>query len=273
MHGTKYLILSLALCALSESCQGQKPAVSPSNDTPEETITNMVDTTTNLFTIDYLTGKYEPAEHPDFVLIPKQYADEEGRYLRKDALADFIRMHDAAVLDGVHLIIKSATRNFKNQKRIWENKWTGKTILEDNVNAATDIATDIDRAKKILEYSSMPGSSRHHWGTDIDLNAFTNEWFDAGDGKKIYTWLLAHGHEYGFCQPYTAKGPERMTGYFEERWHWSYMPISKQLTALAQSSLTDDMITGFLGSNTAKDIQVVNNYVLGINPACIATQK
>ncbi len=64
----------------------------------------------------------------------------------------------------------------------------------------------------------MPGA-RHHWGTDFDLNALNNAYFNTKDGKRIYDWLTQHAAEFGFCQPYTAKGgPDgRPIGYEEEK--------------------------------------------------------
>ena len=111
-----------------------------------------------------------------------------------------------------------------------------------------------------------PATSRHHWGTDMDLINLTNEYFDAGEGEKAYKWLVAHAAGYGFCQPYTAGRP---AGYQEERWHWSYLPLAQPLTAFARQHLKDDMIGGFAGSETAKAISIVDNYVLGINQACL----
>ena len=46
------------------------------------------------------------------------------------------------------------------------------------------------------------------------------------------------------------------------------MPLSKDLTEYAAGYLTDDMITGFLGAEVAPEIEVVKNYVLGINGRC-----
>lgn len=114
----------------------------------------------------------------------------------------------------------------------------------------------------------MPGTSRHHWGTDVDFNNFNNNWFEKGEGLKLFTWLENHAHEYGFCRPYTAKDTERPQGYNEEKWHWSYTPISNELTALAEAHLTDSMIKGFKGSEVAPALEVVKNYVLGINHGC-----
>jgi LAS superfamily LD-carboxypeptidase LdcB len=218
---------------------------------------------------EYLMGKFNPAEHPDFVEIDIQYADRSGQYLRKEVMKAFIQMYRDAKKEGITLQIRSATRNFDNQKRIWENKWHGRTLLENGMDASGQISDPVQRALKILEYSSMPGSSRHHWGTDIDLNAFENSWFEKGEGLKLYRWLKTNAHKYGFCQPYTALGAERVTGYQEERWHWTYMPLSVPLTRYAREHLKDSMIAGFDGAETATKIGVVDKYVLGIHPSCM----
>jgi len=217
------------------------------------------------FTIDYITGHFDPATHPDFEKIDIKYADREGLYLRKDTYQAFRRMYDSALVDGIRLQIRSATRNFNYQKGIWEAKWTGEKLIEGGEDLSATTPDPKERALKILRYSSMPGTSRHHWGTDIDLNSFENSWFDAGVGLDIYNWLKQHGSEFGFCQPYSAGRP---TGYFEERWHWSYMPVSVELTALAEKELKNEMITGFKGSESAGLIDVVKKYVLEINQEC-----
>ncbi|MEO5582547.1 MAG: M15 family metallopeptidase, partial [Saprospiraceae bacterium] len=133
-------------------------------------------------------------------------------------------------------------------------------------NLAKTQKDPIKRAQKILEYSSMPSTSRHHWGTDMDLNALNNEYFTTGEGRKIYDWLNRHAAEFGFCQPYTAGRP---VGYNEEKWHWSHMPVSKPLTDFCQSKMFNDKITGFLGSQTAISIDIVKKYMLGINLECL----
>ncbi|MFZ1703308.1 MAG: M15 family metallopeptidase [Saprospiraceae bacterium] len=226
--------------------------------------------TKDTFTISlaYITGQFEPSKHPDFTEIPIQYADQKGRFIRKDVLEAFKKMYDKAASDGVHLIIKSATRNFDAQKKIWEDKWLGRRNLDNGINAKKDIKNEEKRALKILEYSSMPGTSRHHWGTDIDLNAFNNAYFDKGEGLKMYVWLQKHASDYGFCQTYTTFDDNRTTGYQAEKWHWSYTPVSIPLTEWAKQHLKDSMITGFAGCKTATKIGIVKNYILGIHPNC-----
>jgi zinc D-Ala-D-Ala carboxypeptidase len=205
-------------------------------------------------TADYLMGKFDPATHADFVAIDKKYASKPDMCLRKETYEAFLKMAKAAEKDSIKLIILSATRNFDYQKNIWETKWK-------NLKDATAEA----RAKKILEYSAMPGASRHHWGTDIDLNNLSNPFFEKNGGKKIYDWLQKNAATYGFCQPYTAGRP---TGYKEEKWHWTYMPLSKDFTSIAGKYLKNEMITGFSGSETAVKLDIVNNYILGINQSC-----
>ena len=218
--------------------------------------------------INYLMGKFNPSDHEDFVKIDPKYADREGRYIRKEAYESFLKMRTAALKDGVTLKIVSATRNFMSQKSIWEAKWTGKRLVEDKTNLAETVPDSKERALKILLFSSMPGTSRHHWGTDIDLNHLENSWFEKGEGLKLYNWLLAHAHEFGWCQPYTSKVHGR-TGYEEEKWHWSYLPLSKNFTKHTKAFLSNDLIKGFKGAQVAGKINVIENYVLGINEACI----
>ena len=217
------------------------------------------------FTVDYIMGHFIPSSHPAFVQVDISHADREGLYLRKETYDAFIRMYEHAMKDGIKLQIRSATRNFNYQKGIWEAKWTGERLIEGGENLSQTTPDHKERALKILRYSSMPGTSRHHWGTDIDLNSFDNSWFEEGVGLDIYRWLTKHASEYGFCQPYSAGRPH---GYQEERWHWTYMPVSKKLTELAKQELKNEMIKGFHGSETAVKIDVVNKYVLGINEEC-----
>ena len=178
-------------------------------------------------------------------------------------------MHAAAKNEGIDLKILSATRNFMAQKGIWEGKWMGTRLHESKENLAKTTPDPTERALKILKWSSMPSTSRHHWGTDMDLNAFTNEFFAKGEGLKIYNWLTANAASFGFCQPYSPKDDKRPNGYNEEKWHWSYLPIAQKLTEQAQLRLDDSMIEGFKGAETAKTIGVVEKFILGINEACL----
>lgn len=243
---------------------------------PNELATPQSDWIGKLWPIDtsvqYVMGHFEPSQDTVFTEVKIEHADRTGMYLRKDTYAAFQAMDSAARADGIELQIRSATRNFEYQKSIWERKWTGETPVENGEKLNETTSDPVERALKILRYSSMPGSSRHHWGTDIDMNNFTNRFFEHGEGLKIYTWLEQHAASYGFRQPYTTKDSLRSDGYNEEKWHWSFYPVSDVLTEFASRRLKDSMITGFKGSETAEEIGIVQKYVLGINPELLPFQ-
>ena len=128
-------------------------------------------------TLDYIQGKFDPKGHPLFTLIPAEYASREGMYLRKETMNAFKQIAEAGKKAGLKFKIISATRNFESHKKIWEDKWNGNTLVEDGKNLAKLNWPDDKRALKILEYSSMPSPSRHHWGTDMDINAMDYNYF------------------------------------------------------------------------------------------------
>ena len=268
------LLLAVVMLCSGNACQQAHSEQNHQATIPEPTSTDTVavtpapDTLAIPLDLEYIMGRFDPSKHPDFVIISTKYADKEGMYLRKDTYKAFLDMYEHALKDGIKLQIRSATRNFYAQKSIWEAKWSGARTIEGGENLSVTTPDPKERALKILRYSSMPGSSRHHWGTDIDLNNLENDWFNEGEGLKMYNWLKAHASAYGFCQPYSAGRPH---GYFEERWHWSYTPVAAKLTAYAKAHLKNEMIDGFLGSESATMIDIVKHYVLGINQECNST--
>lgn len=241
----------------------EKPAVAKTDPEPVNETNKTADND-----VRFLMGKFDPAKLPELVTIASRYASRDGMKMDKAAYADFKKMHQAAQQAGVNLVIKSATRNFGYQKGIWEGKWTGKRPVN-GANLPAAVKDPKQRALKILQYSAMPGSSRHHWGTDIDLNAFENSYFERGAGKKVYTWLQANAANYGFCQPYTKKGQGRNSGYNEEKWHWSYKKRSQAYTEQARQLLNNGMFNDFQGADTARSVDILGNYILGIDKNCL----
>jgi len=210
--------------------------------------------------ITYLMGKFEPKEHEEFVLVAPQYTtlNKSEMYLRKETYDAFLEMEKAATLDKIELKIVSATRNFDYQKNLWNNKWQSFQEVE-----------GVDRFKKILEYSAVPGASRHHWGTDIDINGVNPPYFKSDKGKKEYAWLVENASKFGFCQTYNEKSEARPNGYNEEKWHWSYLPLARVFTEEYKELITNEDIGGFAGDEYVTQEDILNNYVLSINPDCI----
>lgn len=217
----------------------------------------------------YLLGKFDPAQMENFVEVPEQYNISGHKiYLREQALYAFSKMAEIALKNNVDLKIASATRNFDYQKDIWEKKWSGTTLVEKK-DLSKSIPDGKERFEKILEYSAVPGTSRHHWGTDIDINAATPEYFKTDEGEKVYEWLTKNAFLFGFCQTYAQKGSERQIGYSEEKWHWSYLPLSRTFMQEYKNLIKDTDISRFDGDEYVEGENIINNYVLGINPDCI----
>jgi LAS superfamily LD-carboxypeptidase LdcB len=207
-------------------------------------------------TREELLGKFNPAKHTGFQLIESPHSTKAEIYLRKEAYEAFKRMHEAALKEGIHLTILSATRNFDSQKGIWERKWK---------RPQYEGKTDIERIVDIMKFSSMPGTSRHHWGTDIDLNSLEPAYFTQGKGLSIYQWLNAHASDYGYYQTYTSKQDGR-SGYEEEAWHWSYMPLAKPMLDNYNRLITYQDLSGFSGCASADKARVLEDFVNGIAP-------
>lgn len=197
----------------------------------------------------YLIGNLEFHKDDKFAKIPSNLSSK-SIYVRKETLNAFQEMAKHAEKDDIKLTVISGARNFNHQKSIWERKWNSSNIKD-----------PVARAKDILRYSSMPMTSRHHWGTDIDINSLQNSYFESGKGLKEYQWLVENGPKYGFCQVYTDKKEKNRKGYEMEKWHWSYMPLASQLLSQYKKELSYDQISGFEGSEVAKELDVINVYV------------
>ena len=208
------------------------------------------------FTSSELLGRFDPATHPGFSRVPNAWTDKQNIYMRSEVLEAYRQMREAALREGVTLVVRSATRNFDYQRGIWERKWERPQYMGWRA---------VDKARDILTYSAMPGASRHHWGTDIDFNAFENDWFESGEGATIYEWLCKNASDYGFHQVYDDKSTGR-TGYELERWHWSFLPTADLMLAAYNEKILEDSLTGaqFSGSETADSLNVLRDFVNGL---------
>jgi len=216
---------------------------------------------------DYLMGKFRPSND-------NRFTKAGSYYLRKETFEAFQAMRKVAAESGVYLRIVSATRTFSEQKRIWEDKWTARMPVNTDTReflpkpfTRKDFLTKEQRAGRILEFTAMPSASRHHWGTDLDFNDVNPSYWSTKRGQNEYAWLVENAPSFGFCQVYSSN---RQFGYQEEKWHWSYLPIAKELTNQYQKLITDSDITftRFVGAETAMTTGFIEKYVLGINPNC-----
>jgi hypothetical protein len=207
---------------------------------------------------NFLLGKTDFAKDVRFNLVATNRSTKSC-YLLVEVNWAFEQMAAAAQKEGIILKVISGVRNFNMQKAIWEKKWNAR-----RPNFKSDKETALD----ILKYSSMPGTSRHHWGTDIDINSLEPSYFASGKGKKEYDWLQKNAGSFGFCQTYDNKSNSGRSGYSEEKWHYSYMPISTVLLNQYNAKIGSEKINGFAGCQTAKEVEMIRDYVNGIAAGC-----
>jgi D-alanyl-D-alanine carboxypeptidase len=224
-----------------------------------------------------INGKFSPDKKQGFVAVPAKFSPGRKQYLHEETLAAFLKLAEAAKKSGFNITIVSATRNFITQKAIWEEKFTGKRLVGGK-NLATAVKSDEARALTILNFSSMPGTSRHHWGTDVDVHeakitapALHNSSFKSGRGLEFYNWMAANAAKFGFCQPYNGDPASRHAGKFahgyqEERWHWSYRPLASQYLKMYQQNSGALEPAGFAGDKAAARLYM--DYVQNIDASC-----
>ena len=153
----------------------------------------------------------------------------EGINLRKEAYEAYEAMKKAAYQDGFDIKMVSSYRSFERQRAIWERKYIQFTEV--------DGMAPIPAMEKIIEYSTIPGTSRHHWGTDIDIidgypkvsgDVLLAEKFEGeGPFAPFKKWLDENSEKYNFHLVYTDSYFRR--GFKYEPWHYSYAPLSKPM--------------------------------------------
>jgi LAS superfamily LD-carboxypeptidase LdcB len=146
--------------------------------------------------------------------------------LRAEAHDAFVEMKKAAYSDGIDLKVVSSYRNFARQEAIFERKFDRYT--ED------DGMEPLAAIDKIIEYSTIPGTSRHHWGTDVDIidgypkaegDVLIPSKFGAGGPYENFKkWMDENAKVFDFHLVYTDD-PKRK-GFKYEPWHYSFAPIS-----------------------------------------------
>ncbi len=197
----------------------------------------------------------------------------KGYQLRTEAHTAFLKMKAAAALEGIQIKVVSSYRNYAHQNRIWERKYKKFTAAGHS---------PIETIQKIIEYSTIPGTSRHHWGTDLDIIdgavpqprglLLAKNFEDDGPFCKLKEWMNTHANTYGFYLVYTDKSNRK--GFKYEPWHYSYAPLSiPMLKAYRKLDLKTDLEKVKLkGSNhftTSFIQQYITENIIDINPSLL----
>ena len=146
--------------------------------------------------------------------------------LEKETYSAFIKMKDAAEKDGIIIKLVSGFRDFYRQQLIWNNKYKNFTN-EFSLDGPTAI-------KEIIRFSTIPGTSRHHWGTEIDVidKNFENEkdlliskkYEIGGIFSSLKRWMDENSKSFGFYIVYDDDS--KRPGFEYEPWHYTYKPVS-----------------------------------------------
>ena len=168
-----------------------------------------------------------------------------GHRLHAAAADAWAALVEDAASAGFDLAIASSYRDCARQVAIWNGKVRGERPVHDDTGTPVDIARlpDTGKVLAIMRFSALPGTSRHHWGTDLDV-------FDAGAVPAgydvqlspaevapggvfdpLHCWLderMAAAESHGFYRPYAAD----RGGVAPERWHLSYAPVAQDCGGL-----------------------------------------
>lgn len=174
--------------------------------------------------------------------------------VHKDLVATIGQLKRDAAAQGFDLRIASGFRDFERQLAIWNRKASGQAaILDgDGYPLAVEALTEMETVFAILRWSALPGASRHHWGTDIDV-------YDAGAIDETYKVQLTVAETRGsgpftpfhcWLDDYLSTSPE---GFFRpyafdnggvapEPWHLSYRPLADHYAGLITKDLLFQLV-------------------------------
>ena len=154
----------------------------------------------------------------------------------------FARLAQRAAAKGFDLRAASAFRDYDRQALIVNQKWTGARQVSDasGLPLEREHMGELQWLEAILRFSALPGTSRHHWGTDLDIwdaaavsehyrpGLEPGEYAPAGVFGELTAWLdelIAADNAEGFYKPYDTD----CGGVAPEPWHISYRPVATLL--------------------------------------------
>ena len=177
-----------------------------------------------------------------------------GTGLQRETWEAFDALQSAAAAEGFDLQVASGFRSFDRQLAIWNAKARGERPVHDDDGRPVDVASldDGQKLEAILRFSALPGGSRHHWGSDLDvydaaalpqgyqLQLTPAEVADDGIMGPLHRWLDGQLDEQtGFFRPYASD----RGGVAVERWHLSYAPLARGCAA----ELSEQLLGAILG--------------------------
>lgn len=190
----------------------------------------------------------------DMQLIPQAMGRTESHLvswagtclIHREVVAPLEQLCQQAQDAGYELRVASGFRSFQRQLAIWNGKVSGQRVVLDHAGQPLDMTALGEREKMlaILRWSALPGTSRHHWGTDVDVwdaasvssdytvQLTAQECGEDGPFFSLHCWLdqMIVGAQCDFFRPYCID----RGGIAPEPWHLSYRPVATQYEQLLQ---------------------------------------
>ena len=203
--------------------------------------------------------------------------------VHRDAVEPFRALKESAASSGFDMAVLSGFRSFDRQLSIWNRKARGELAVLDSNARPLDITTlsDTELAFSILRWSALPGASRHHWGTDIDVydaaarpqdyevQLVPAEYEGEGMFAPFSAWMderIANRSSFGFFRPYDRD----RNGVAPERWHLSYGPLAAAFASALTIELLRDTVVA--ADMLLKDVvltnleEIMERFVTNTNP-------
>lgn len=202
---------------------------------------------------------------------PKLYGDNFS--LRKKAQEAFLDMQLDASYENINIYPVSSYRSFSRQKYIWNKKY--KNYIGWGMSPQKAI-------QKIIHYSTIPGTSRHHWGTEIDIMdtavdapnkiLHPENYHSKGAFVPLKQWMDKNARNYGYHLVYT--NDKSRSGFNYEPWHYSFKELSiAYLCAYTELDFNNlfqkESFEGVSELSKSFLQKYFQNYILGVNPRLI----
>lgn len=207
--------------------------------------------------------------------------------LHYEVVAAYLGMRDAAAAGGLQLDAVSSFRDFDRQQVLWNRKWRGERPLYDRAGTPLDAERldDSQRVDAILAWSALPGGSRHHWGSDIDVidaaampagyqvQLLPAEYAVDGVFGRLTAWLDQNMGRFGFFRPYGSDHG----GAGIEPWHLSYAPVAREAVAALSLTVLRDAIAqcDMLGKSVVLDRlpEIYTRFILAVDPPSLPGRR
>ena len=126
--------------------------------------------------------------------------NKAGMKIRPEAYSALNEMAQAALNDGIRLLVSSAYRSYSYQENLFNHY------------------VNVDGLEEAERESARPGTSQHQLGTAVDFGSISDDF----DKTQMGQWIYKNAADYGWSLSF-PKGYEDVTGYRWECWHFRYI--------------------------------------------------